>query len=123
MTGIVVLLSLISATLVLTNSVYEMEKVYNRSSDCLQLLTTGQADESNELWNNTLCDYRRQFRLPDGHYVTVCLHQKEVVMIFQNLSHGKSPLALYLNLRQWNYLKRLQKYIDISIENALKKSN
>lgn len=40
MIGTVVLLSLLSASLVLTNSVYEMEKANTHKSDCIQLPTT-----------------------------------------------------------------------------------
>ena len=122
MTGIVVLLSLISATLVMTNSIYQMEKVCNRT-DCIQLLTE-QTLQSSEQWNDTMCDYRRQFQLPDGYYVTVCSHQNKVRIIFQELLPWKSTYqAADLNLRQWNYLKRLYKYIDIAIKNSAKKSN
>ena len=58
MTGIVVFHSIISATLILTNSVYEMEKVYNRS-DCIQLTSPIQTFQSDEQWNKTVCDYMR----------------------------------------------------------------
>lgn len=123
MTGLVVLLSLISATLVMTNSVYQMEKVYNKSSDCNELLTKLTYD-SNDQGNNTLCDYLKDFKLPEEYYVTVCRYQQVTNIDFRKFINGKPTIqGLYLNLRQWNYLKRLYKYIDMAIENATKKSN
>ena len=114
MTGIIVLLSLLSATLVMTNSVYEMERKHN-GSDCIRL--PGQTYDSNEQWNSTLCDYMKQFPLPEEYFITVCLYQKTVRIDFRKFINGKPTiLGFYLKLNQWNYLKRLQKYIDLSIK-------
>ena len=114
MVGIVVILSLLSTTLVMTNSVYDMERKHN-SSDCIRI--TGQTYDSNEQWNSTLCGYIKQFRLPEEYYVTVCLYQKTVRIDFRKFINGKPTIqGFYLNVNQWNYLKRLQKYIDLSIK-------
>lgn len=114
MTGIIVLLSLLSATLVMTNSVYEMERKHN-GSHCIRL--PGQTYDSNEQWNSTLCDYMKQFPLPEEYFITVCLYQKTVRIDFRKFINGKPTiLGFYLKLNQWNYLKRLQKYIDLSIK-------
>ena len=68
MTGLVVLLSLISATLVLTTSVYEMEKVYNRS-DCMQFST-----DLNYPWNDTNCI--KEFEFSKMNYICGCAGTK-----------------------------------------------
>lgn len=86
MTGIIVLLSLLSATLVMTNSVYEMERKHN-GSDCIRL--PGQTYDSNEQWNSTLCDYMKQFPLPEEYFITVCLYQKTVRIDFRKFINGK----------------------------------
>ena len=105
MVGIVVLLSLLSATLVITNSVYEMERQHN-SSDCIRL--PRQTYDSNEQLNSTLCGYIRRFRLPEEYFVTVCLCQKTVRIDFRKFINGKPTIqGFFLNLNQWNYLKRL----------------
>jgi hypothetical protein len=76
MTGIVILLSLLSTGVILTNSVYEMENVHN-SSDCIQLSATKETSEF-QTWNDTLCNYMKPFKLAGEYYVTVCLYQKAV---------------------------------------------
>lgn len=76
MTGIVILLSLLNASVILTNSVYEMEKVHY-SSDCIQLSATKETSEF-QTWNDTLCSYMKSFKLAVEYYVTVCLYQKAV---------------------------------------------
>ena len=118
MTGIIVLLSLLSTTLVMTNSVYKMEKAKKHNkSDCIHSFTPEVTFDSQGQWNETLCDYMKQFPLPEDYYVTVCLYQKTVRIDFRKFINGKPTiLGFYLKLNQWNYLKRLQKYIDLSIK-------
>ncbi|CAC5368666.1 unnamed protein product [Mytilus coruscus] len=72
MTGSVVLLSLLSASLVLTNSMYQIEKANVRNrSECI----TSQAPEDTQTQsNNTLCSYLKPFQLPGEYFVTVCLY-------------------------------------------------
>ena len=98
MTCIMVLLSLLSATLVMTSSVYEMERKHN-GSDCIRL--PGQTYDFNEQWNNTLCDYMKQFPLPREYYFTVCLYQKTVRIDFRKCINGRPTIqGFYLKLNQ-----------------------
>lgn len=82
--------------------------------------TTKERLDSQSQQNDTLCDYMKPFQLPGEYYVTVCLYQKAVRIEFRKFIIGKPTIqGLYLNLNKWNYLKRLQNYIDVSIESAL----
>ena len=59
--------------------------------------------------NSTLCEY----------YVTVCWYQKTMRSEFRKFINGKPTIQgffFYLKLNQWNYLKRLQKYMDLSMK-------
>lgn len=121
MTGSVVLLSLLSASLVLTNYMYQIEKANVRNrSECI----TSQAPEDTQTQsNNTLCSYLKPFQLPGEYFVTVCLYQKIVRLDFRKFLNGKPTIqGLYLDVNQWNYLKRLQNHIDTSIEFAWKRN-
>lgn len=110
--GLAILLSLLSATLALTSSMYQMENAHN-SSDCIRL--SGQTFGSYEL-NDSTC--LKQFELPDNElFVSVCIHQQSTIIDFRQFAHGKpTKHGLYLTLNQWKYLKRLHTYIDNSIQ-------
>ena len=57
--------------------------------------------------NSTLCEY----------YVTVCWYQKTMRSEFRKFINGKPTIqGFYLKVNQWSYLKRLQKYINLSIK-------
>lgn len=112
-TGICIMLSLICTTLVLTSSLYKIDKGYNKT-ECIQLL-----DKSDFPWNDTHCI--QLFELPDNElYVRVCRYQESVILDIRRFHRGQATsIGLYLNLNQWNYLERLQNAIDKSIDNAL----
>jgi hypothetical protein len=105
MTGILVLLSLLSATLVMTNSVYEMERKHKVliASDCLDrhtiLMNNGTAP-CVTTWNNF--HFQRNIWL-------VCLYQKTVRIDFRKFINGNPTI-------QGFYLKT--KSVKLSEENS-----
>ena len=74
-TGVLVLLSLMSATLAITNNLHACESK-NCTSDCIKIST--QQVETSLQFNSTLCSYMKQWSLPQEYSVTLCLYQKEV---------------------------------------------
>ena len=122
MTGTVVFLSIKSATLILTNSVYEMEKslqqVWLHPADIPNTdISIWWTMEQNIVWLHERISTSRRILcycvcLPDGSENWFWGHIQEKL----TTTH---KTELYLNLRQWNYLKRLQNHIDLSIENAM----
>ena len=116
-TGVLVLLSLMSATLAITNNLHVCQSRHN-ISDCIQLRTHS-IDDMNS-FNSSLCDYIQQLDLPQQYRVTICRYQKEVRIDFrQFINEHPTIKGLYFNTRQWNYLKRLAPHIDKSISNAV----
>lgn len=122
MTGTVVFLSIKSATLILTNSVYEMEKslqqVWLHPADIPNTdISIWWTMEQHIVWLHERISTSRRILcycvcLPDGSENWFWGHIQEKL----TTTH---KTELYLNLRQWNYLKRFQNHIDLSIENAM----
>jgi hypothetical protein len=87
-TGVVVLLALMTTTLALTSR----HNVNNNVTDCLKIKS-----ESHHEFNNTLCDFIKQFRLPENYYITVCLYQHSI-LIRQFISGKATIKGLSLSL-------------------------
>lgn len=116
-TGVLVLLSLMSATLAITNNLHVCESRQN-VSDCIKITT--KPYDIDRQYNSSLCDYVRQFDLPQQYRATVCLYEKEVRIDFRLFMNGHPTIkGLYFNTRQWKYLKRLVPHIDKSISSAM----
>lgn len=110
LTGVVVLLSLMTATLAMVTHVHTCE--YN--TDCIEL-TTSEAPTMND----SLCTYAQQFPLPKNYVVTVCTYQGEVRIDVRKFIGGRPTiLGYFMNTEQWNHLKRLTPRIDNAIVNA-----
>ncbi|CAC5416576.1 unnamed protein product [Mytilus coruscus] len=117
--GVIVLLSVTSVTLAITNNLHvcESHKTQN-ATDCIRL-TSHPADTIKQ-YNSSICDYIHQFELPQDYKATVCLYQREVRVDFRQFISGHPTIkGLYFNTRQWQYLKRLIPHIDSSISKAL----
>lgn len=115
--GVLVLLSLMSATLTITNNLHVCESK-NNSSDCIKLATIPVT--INQQFNSTLCSFMKQFEMPGEYYVTICVYQKEVRIDFRQFINGYPTVkGLYFNVRQWQYLKRLESHIDKLITTAM----
>lgn len=109
MTGIVVLLSIMSATLAITSNLH----VCKNETDCIRLVTASKP------FNNTLCSYLKRYPLPDDYFVTVCAYHGDVRIDVRKFIHDQpTALGYFLNTRQWMYLKRLVPHIDKYISEA-----
>ena len=92
-TGVLVLLSLMSATLAITNILHVCQSRHN-ISDCIQL-GTHSIDDMNS-FNSSLCDYIQQLDLPQQYHVTICRYQKEVRIDFrQFINEHPTSKGLY----------------------------
>ena len=66
--------------------------------------------------NRTECTNFHKFPLTGEVYAIVCLTGDEVKVEINKFEHGKPGIvALRMNKRQWLYLKRSVRYIDLSI--------
>lgn len=116
-TGVVVLLSIMSATLTLTSNIYSSEKSRNTTMiDCIRLPTI---DSSHQL---SLCSYIKQYSLPGDYYVTICTYQGYIRVDVRLFLEGKPTIkGFFLNTNQYRYFKRLTPHIDKAIELARKR--
>lgn len=71
-TGVLVLLSLMSVTLAITNNLHVCESK-NCTSDCIKISTL--QVETNQQFNSTLCSFTNQWSLPQEYRVSLCLYQ------------------------------------------------
>jgi len=114
-TGVIVLLSIMSATLAITSNLYKVDTTKN-VTDCIRL--TAQMED--QQFNTTLCRYIKQYPLPENYFVTICSYQGEIRIDFRKFINNYPTIqGVYLNTRQWNYLKRLSSRIDEAIDKAL----
>lgn len=108
-TGIIVLLSIMSATLAITRNLH----VCKNETDCIRLVKADQP------LNNTLCSYLKRYALPDDYFITVCSYQGDIrIDVRKFIQDQPTPLGYFLNTRQWMYLKRLIPHIDQAINQA-----
>lgn len=116
---VLVLISLMSATLAITSNLHVCHSSQN-VYDCIQL-RTHPVDTLNA-YNSSLCEYIRQFDLPQTYRVTyrvtVCLFQKEVRIDFRYFINENPTIK-----GQCNYLKRLVPNIGEAIMRAKNRSN
>ncbi len=107
LTGVVVLLALMTATLALITN------PCTYSSDCIELKT------SEVPMNTSLCSYAKQFPLPKDYIVTVCTYQERVrIDVRRFIGDRATILGYFLNTEQWNHLKQLIPKIDQAIREA-----
>ena len=113
LTGVVVLLSIMSATLAITSNLHVCKG--ENTTDCIKL-TTQPVDLQ---FNSTLCSYMKQYQLPGGYYTTVCSYQGYIRIDVRKFINDRPTIqGFFVNTRQWNYLKRLKNSIDKSISEA-----
>ena len=113
-TGVIVLLSIMSVTLAITSNLYKVDTIKN-VTDCIRL--TAQTED--QQFNTTLCRYIKQYPLPENYFVTICSYQGEIRIDFLNFINNYPTIqGLYLNTRQWNYLKILTPHIEKCITHA-----
>ncbi|CAC5357664.1 unnamed protein product [Mytilus coruscus] len=117
--GVIVLLSVASATLAITNNLHVCESSKSQNAtDCIRL--THHPVDSIRQYNSSICDFFQQFELPQDYKAAVCRYQREVRIYFRQFISGHPTIkGLYFNTRQWRYLKRLIPHIDSSIAKAL----
>ncbi|CAG2236254.1 unnamed protein product [Mytilus edulis] len=117
--GVIVLLSVTSATLAVTNNLHVCKSYKSHNAtDCIRL--THHPVDSLRQYNSSICDFFQQFDLPQDYKATVCRYQREVRIDFRQFISGHPTIkGLYFNTRQWQYLKRLIPHIDKSITKAL----
>ena len=119
LTGVVVLLSIMSATLAITSNIHIGEKPVN-ISDCIRLRTT---DTKQQQLDFNSCSYIKQFRLPEEYYVTICRYQGVIRIDVRKFLNDRPTIqGFFLNTNQYRYLKRLISHIDESISSARARS-
>ena len=74
LTGVIVLFSVMTATLTVTNNLSKTNRVLN-NSDCVRIMTN---EVDTVEWNTTLCSYFKQYPLPDYFYAIICSYQGEI---------------------------------------------
>jgi len=74
LTGVIVLFSVMTATLTVTNNLSKTNRILN-NSDCVRIMTN---EVDTVEWNTTLCSYFKQYPLPDYFYATICSYQVEI---------------------------------------------
>lgn len=111
LTGIVVLLAIMAATLALITHVHPC----HYDTDCKEIQI------SEVPMNDSLCSYVEQFSLSDDYTLTVCNYQTKVRIDVRKFIGGHPTiLGYFINTAQWNQLKRLTPKIDRAIVEALK---
>lgn len=109
LTGVVVLLSIMAATLGLVVHWIPCQC----ETDCIKLKTT------RPLLNDSACTYVKQFDLPEYYVVTVCTYEERVRVDVRKFIGGQPTiLGYFLSTEQWNHLKRLTSRIDSAILEA-----
>lgn len=104
-----------TATLTVTSNLSKANRTVN-SSDCVRVITN--EFDTVEL-NSSLCSYFKQYPLPNQYYATICSYQGEIrIDLRKFINKHPSILGIYFNINQWNYLKRLDSFIDNSIKEA-----
>lgn len=84
-------------------------------TDCMNILTT----ESTPDLNETLCDYIKQYALPNDYYITVCSYQGLVKLDVRKFIGREATIkGIAMNVDQWNYLQRLVPRINSAITDA-----
>ena len=97
--GVLVMVALTSTSLAFTSDLKKKEY-----TDCMKIMTT----ESTPDLNGTLCNYIKQFALPNDYYVTVCSYQGLVKLDVRKFIGRKATIkGIAMNVNQWNYLQRL----------------
>jgi hypothetical protein len=113
--GVIVLLSIMNATLAITSNLHKVDTTKN-VTDCIRL--TAQMED--QQFNTTFCRYIKQYPLPEKYFVTICSFQGEIRIDFRKFINNYPTIqGVYLNTRQWNYFKGLSSHIDEAIDKAL----
>ena len=105
--GVVVLLSLVTATLAIVSHIPAGES----TMDCMELETSIPA------LNDSLCSYAKQFPLSKDYFVVVCTYLGKVKIGVRRFIRARPTIQGYF-LAQWNHLKRLVPRIDVAIAEA-----
>ena len=121
LTGVVVLLSIMSVTLALTSNIYSYEKRQNTTMiDCIKI----EHSVTREQLNMSLCKYIKQYQLPGNYYVTICVYQSSIRVDVRLFHKGKPTIrGFFLNLNQYSYFKRLIPHIDKAVRLAREKKS
>ena len=119
LTGVVVLLSIMSVTLALTGNIYSREKSQNTTMiDCIRSPTI----YTRQQLYMSLCSYIKQYPLPGDYYVTICTYQSNITVDVRFFLNGKPTIkGFFLNTNQYRYFKRLIPHIDKAIKTARKR--
>lgn len=112
-TGTFIMLVMTAATLAITEISYK--KGIDLEPDCIKL----QHSEQIHKYNHSLCDFIKQFEIPDTYYVTICLYQDEIIVDIRQFINGKETIkGVQINTRQWKYIQQIIPYINKTIEEA-----
>ncbi|CAC5378379.1 unnamed protein product [Mytilus coruscus] len=111
--GVIVLLSVTSVTLAITNNLHvcESNKTQN-ATDCIRL--TSHPVDTIKQYNSSICDYIQQFELPQDYKATVCLYQRENGGGTMS-NNGKKPLTP--GKTPSNYHQEIQSKIESAFDN------
>ena len=111
--GTFTMLVMIAVTFAITEISYK--KGINLKPDCINLHHSEQMHK----YNHSLCEFIKQFEIPDTYYVTICLYQDEVVVDIRQFINGKEIIkGVQINTRQWKYIQHIIPYINKTIDEA-----
>lgn len=110
--GTFTMLVMIAVTLAITET--SSKRGINLKPDCIKLHHSKQMYK----YNHSLCDFIKQFEIPDTYYVTICLYQDVIIDIRQFINGKETIKGVQLNKRQWNYIQQIIPYINKTIVEA-----
>ena len=115
-TGVIVLLSIMSVTLALTSNIYSSEKKQNTTrTDSIKLANI----DTIEQFNMSSCSYIKQYHLPGNYFVTICTYQSRIRVDVRLFLNGKPTIrGFFLNRNQYRYFKRLIPHINKAVKSA-----
>ena len=94
-TGTFTMLVMMTVTLAITEISYK--KGINLEQDYIKLHHSEQIHQ----YNHRLCDFIKQFKIPDTYNVTICLYQDEVVVDIRQFINEKETIkGVQINTRQ-----------------------
>ena len=107
------MLVMMTVTLAITEISYK--KGINLEQDYIKLHHSEQIHQ----YNHSLCDFIKQFKIPDTYNVTICLYQDEVVVDIRQFINEKETIkGVQINTRQWKYIQQIIPYINKTIDEA-----
>ncbi|OOZ35862.1 hypothetical protein BOW52_11090, partial [Solemya elarraichensis gill symbiont] len=89
------------------------------STDCIKIESDVESNVSEVSVNDTLCTYVKQFPLPEHYRITVCLYRGRTRIDVRRFINDTATIkGVFLNIKQWKYMRSIIPRIDLSIADA-----